>query len=82
MSMAWAMGPMFAFPKFQAFVAAGDWDGASMECRFQPDIGTITIRNDRDQQLFRNAATVVRGGLDPRRPRLGALRLVSHRPDR
>ena len=65
MSMAWGMGPMFAFPKFQAFVAAGDWDGASTECRFQPDIGTITTRNDRDQQLFRNAATVVRDGLDP-----------------
>ena len=65
MSMAWGMGPMFAFPKFQTFVAAGNWDGASTECRFQPDIGTITTRNDRDQQLFRNAATVVRDGLDP-----------------
>jgi hypothetical protein len=65
MSIAWGMGPMFAFPEFQTFVAAGGWDGASTECRFQPDIGTITTRNDRDQQLFRNAATVVRDGLDP-----------------
>ena len=65
MSMAWGMGPMFAFPNFQAFVMAGNWDGASTECRFQPDTGTITIRNDRDQQLFSNAATVIRDGLDP-----------------
>ena len=65
MSMAWGMGPMFAFPKFQDFVAAGDWDGASTECRFQPDVDTITTRNDRDQQLVRTAATVVRASLDP-----------------
>ena len=65
MSMAWGMGANFAFPNFQKFFAAGDWDGASRECRFQPDIGTITIRNDRDQQLFRNAAIVVPDGLDP-----------------
>jgi hypothetical protein len=33
--------------------------------RFQPDTGTITTRNDRDQQLFRNAAAVIDQGLDP-----------------
>ena len=65
MSMAWGMGPMFAFPNFQKAVAAGQWAEASSECRFQPDVGTITIRNDRDQQLFLNAATVIEGGLDP-----------------
>ncbi len=36
-----------------------------MECRFQPDIGTIATRNDRDQQLFCRGATVVRDGRDP-----------------
>ena len=65
LSMSWGMGPMFNFPKFQGFVAAGDWTSAATECRFQPDIGTITIRNDRDQLLFRNAAAVIDQGLDP-----------------
>jgi GH24 family phage-related lysozyme (muramidase) len=65
LSMAWGMGPMFKFPKFQEFVAAGDWNGAATECRFQPDQGTITTRNDRDQLLFRNAGAVIDNGLDP-----------------
>jgi hypothetical protein len=54
LSMSWGMGPMFNFPKFQSFVDTGDWNSAASECRFQPDTGTITTRNDRDQQLFRN----------------------------
>jgi GH24 family phage-related lysozyme (muramidase) len=65
LSMSWGMGPMFNFPKFQGFVEAGDWNSAASECRFQPDTGTITTRNDRDQQLFRNAAAVIDQGLDP-----------------
>jgi hypothetical protein len=65
LSMAWGMGPMFKFPKFQGFVAAGQWNDAATECRFNPDRGTIRIRNDRDQQLFRNAGIVVDTGLDP-----------------
>jgi GH24 family phage-related lysozyme (muramidase) len=64
LSMSWGMGPAFQFPKFQAFVAEGDWFGAADECRFNPDIGTIKTRNDRDQQLFRNAAAVVENGGD------------------
>ena len=65
LSMSWAMGPKFNFPKFQAFVAAGDWSSAATECRFRPDTSTITIRNDRDLLLFRNAAAVIDQGLDP-----------------
>jgi hypothetical protein len=65
LSMSWGMGPMFRFPRFQAFVASGDWAGAATECRFSPEIGTIVTRNDHDQQLFRNAAAVVDNGLDP-----------------
>jgi GH24 family phage-related lysozyme (muramidase) len=64
LSMSWGMGPMFNFPNFQGFVEAGDWNSAATECRFQPDTGTITTRNDRDQQLFRNAAGVIDQGLD------------------
>lgn len=65
LSMAWAMGPAFRFPRFQSFVASGDWNAAATECRFRPNVGTIVMRNDRDQQLFRNAAQVVAGNLDP-----------------
>jgi len=59
------MGPLFYFPKFQAFVAAGNWASAATECRFNPEIGTIVARNDLDQQLFRNVGAVVENGLDP-----------------
>lgn len=59
LSMAWAIGPAFNIPHFQSRVAAGNWDQAAAECRIQPNIGTIALRNDRDQQLFRNAAQVV-----------------------
>lgn len=65
LSMAWGMGPAFRFPKFQAFVAAGDFDGAAGECRFNPEIGTIVTRNDLNQQCFANAGRVVGEGLDP-----------------
>jgi hypothetical protein len=65
LSMAWGMGPAFRFPKFQDFVAAGQWEKAATECRFNPDKGTIRTRNDRNQQLFRNAGLVVETGLDP-----------------
>lgn len=65
LSMSWGMGPKFNFPKFQAFVAAGEWTSAATECRFQPDTGTITVRNDRDQLLFRNATAIIDNGLDP-----------------
>jgi hypothetical protein len=63
--MSWGMGPNFRFPKFQAFVTDGDWAGAATECRFNPDKGTIKTRNDRNQQLFRNAAAVMADESDP-----------------
>ncbi|RZI53879.1 MAG: M23 family metallopeptidase [Pseudonocardia sp.] len=65
LSMAWGMGPAFKFPKFQSHASVRDWTGAADECRFNPDVGTIKIRNDRNQQLFRNAALVEELGLDP-----------------
>jgi GH24 family phage-related lysozyme (muramidase) len=65
LSMSWGMGPNFRFPKFQAFVTDGDWAGAATECRFNPDKGTIKTRNDRNQQLFRNAAAVMADESDP-----------------
>jgi hypothetical protein len=67
LSMSWAMGPLFKFPKFQSFIADGRWNDAVAECRFQPDSGTIKLRNDRDELLFQNAAAVADPafGLDP-----------------
>ncbi|GAA0938227.1 hypothetical protein [Nonomuraea longicatena] len=64
LSMAWGMGPAFQFPRFQALAAAGDFDAAAGECRFNPEIGTIVTRNNLDQQCFHNAAQVVNQGLD------------------
>lgn len=45
LSMSWGMGPMFRFPTFQNLVANGRWAEAAEECRFNPDEGTIKIRN-------------------------------------
>lgn len=54
LSMSWGMGPAFNFPRFQEFASQRRWREAAAECRFNPDVGTIKIRNDRDQQCSRN----------------------------
>ena len=64
LSMAWGMGTRFGFPTFRAFAKSGDFEGCARECRFNPNVGTIVTRNDRDQLCFRNAAQVVAAGLD------------------
>lgn len=65
LSMSWGMGPAFNFPRFQTHASQRRWADAATECRFNPDVGTIKIRNDRNQQLFRNAGLVEELGLDP-----------------
>lgn len=65
LSMSWGMGPAFKFPTFEGYVSQGDWADAANECGFQPNEGTITIRNMLDGQSFRNAARVVNDGYDP-----------------
>lgn len=65
LSMSWGMGPAFKFPRFQNYVANADWTGAASECKFQPDQGTIKIRNLLNAQSFRNAARVKDEGHDP-----------------
>lgn len=65
LSMAWGMGPAFNFPRFQGFAAVEDWENAATECRFNPDTGTITQRNDLNQQCFLNAERVRKEQLDP-----------------
>lgn len=65
LSMAWAMGPLFNFPKFQGFCAALDFRSAADECRIS-EIGNpgVIPRNDANQALFRSAADVIDSGGD------------------
>ncbi|WP_431968647.1 hypothetical protein [Nocardia sp. bgisy134] len=65
LSMCWAMGPRFSFPAFQDAAFARDWLRCAAACRVNPEIGTVIRRNDRDQELFRNAFRVEEEQLDP-----------------
>lgn len=65
LSMAWALGPNFRFPNFQAAAAQRDWETAADECVFGPHAGTIERRNAMDQECFHNATAVDKQGLDP-----------------
>lgn len=63
LSMAWAMGPKFRFPKFQGHVGGRNWVGAADECHFTPDVGTIIIRNKLDRAHFLMSRDVEDQGL-------------------
>ncbi|MER7575062.1 peptidoglycan-binding protein [Streptomyces sp. NPDC126514] len=63
LSMAWAMGPKFRFPKFQGHVSNRNWVGAADECHFTPDVGTIIIRNKLDRAHFLLARAMEDQGL-------------------
>jgi len=65
LSMAWAVGPAFTFPAFQAFVRDGDFASAAGVCRISPDQGTLRRRNDLNERCFRHAARTVAEGGDP-----------------
>lgn len=54
-SMAWAMGPMFNFPHFQAAAAQQNWIRAARECYIKD--GAVA-RNGRNQLLFSIASWV------------------------
>lgn len=66
LSMAWAMGANFRFPKFQAAIEQRDFERAAAECTIREagNAGVIP-RNIANRQLFRNAARVLAEGLDP-----------------
>lgn len=52
-SMAWAMGPLFRFPTFQAAAQAGEWLTMARECRMMETGNPGVIpRNVRDGLLF------------------------------
>lgn len=67
LSMAWAMGPAFHFPRFQAAVnrAVPDFNAASQQCLIYDPGNPIGGRNGANQLLFKNAATVLAHNLDP-----------------
>ncbi|GAB2631505.1 hypothetical protein [Nocardia goodfellowii] len=65
LSMGWAMGPKFHFPRFQDAACTRDWLRCAATCRINPESGRMPRRNDRNQQLFRNAFRVESENLDP-----------------
>lgn len=66
LSMAWAMGPAFRFPRFEAAVSMGDFATASAECQMNATGNPgLVPRNKANRTLFLNAAVVVAEGLDP-----------------
>ncbi len=66
LSMAWACGPGFHFPRFEAAIARRDWAQASVECHMN-DAGNpgLRPRNLADAVCFMNAAAVDALGSDP-----------------
>lgn len=69
LSMCWACGSGFpaTWPKFTAALRAQDWSAAAREC-FMPEeakYSGLRPRNRADAMLFRNAATVAAGEMDP-----------------
>lgn len=76
LSISWAAGPAFHFPRFEAAARAGDWLLAAQECSLDEDgpdniVGTdddnpgVRPRNEGNRVLFKNAAVVAKDGLDP-----------------
>jgi GH24 family phage-related lysozyme (muramidase) len=66
LSMAWAMGPGFSFPRFEAAINSRppDFDRAAVESHIN-DAGNpgLTPRNTANSLLFRNAASAVIRGM-------------------
>jgi GH24 family phage-related lysozyme (muramidase) len=57
LSMAWACGPAFHFPKLEAALRVQDFASAALECHIDTtdNLGVIP-RNDANRRLYRNAA--------------------------
>ncbi len=65
-SMAWAAGPAFRFPLFEAHLRARDFHACVQECGLREDNNPgVVDRNKHNRTLFQNAARVVKDGLDP-----------------
>ena len=65
-SMAWAMGPGFAYqgrwPRFRTACLGRDWSAAAENCRMREDDSTHAAHNNVNASLFRVAAARVAGG--------------------
>lgn len=66
LSMAWACGAAFAFPKLEAALKRRDFDTAARECKMN-EAGNpgLKPRNAANRLLYTNAARVLSQGLDP-----------------
>ena len=67
LSLSWACGPAFHFPKLAIALQSRDWETAAVEC-FMPEERTISglrPRNRANRLLFRNAAFVEESGWSP-----------------
>lgn len=65
LSMSWALGPAFRFPRFEAAAKAGDWLMAAEECSISTAGNPgVKPRNERNRVLFRNASVVASRGMD------------------
>lgn len=66
LSMSWACGPAFRFPALAHALFDGDFTVAANECHMD-ETGNLGLapRNVANVTLYRNAATVAAGGLDP-----------------
>jgi GH24 family phage-related lysozyme (muramidase) len=65
LSMAWAMGPAFNFPNFQAACASQDFRRAADECHMDDTANPgLRPRNAANRQLFLSAADAIDGNLD------------------
>jgi len=66
LSMAWAMGPAFRFPNFQAACQARDFRTAARESHMNDTNNPgLRPRNAANLQLFQSAAEAEEGNLDP-----------------
>lgn len=66
LSVAWACGPAFRFPKFEKALLVRDWSTCAAESAISTKGAPGIIPRNRAQLIcFRNAAEVTRLGLDP-----------------
>ncbi len=66
LSMAWACGPAFHFPKFEACMHARDFAGAAANSHMEDSHNAgLRPRNAADLVLLHNAAAVEAAGADP-----------------
>lgn len=68
LSLAWACGAAYAFPRMDLALARGDFEAASGEIEMTPEHNPgnhLEGRNKANRVLMRNAAHVVAFGLDP-----------------